>query len=199
MNGKHHSDLFALYCHRDRALKYPSKMLFHFSKRQRRIDTFAQLQRNPGGYVKICLLEPKTFPDGRSKKMIFSWLRDPRFEIDRGPGRADTEQSDLKLVSFVHGFHERVLGRLVETRGESRILQGMPFGDPRRSIVVLSSSSKSALLDPDRGPTTPTPSSPSFRDDCSVREVKSIDSSRVRRSYPHIPTLCRDTHFLYIV
>lgn len=131
MNGKHHSDLFALYCHRDRALKYPSKMLFHFSKRQRRIDTFAQLQRNPGGYVKICLLEPKTFPDGRSKKMIFSWLRDPRFEIDRGPGRADTEQSDLKLVSFVHGFHERVLGRLVETRGESRILQGMPFGDPR--------------------------------------------------------------------
>lgn len=66
-------------------------MLFHFSKRQRRIDTFAQLQRNPGGYVKICLLEPKTFPDGRSKKMIFSWLRDPRFEIDRGPGRTDTE------------------------------------------------------------------------------------------------------------
>lgn len=63
--------------------------------------------------------------------MIFSWLRDPRFEIDRGPGRTDTEQSDLKLVSFVHGFHERVLGRLVETRGESRILQGMPFGDPR--------------------------------------------------------------------
>lgn len=68
-------------------------MLFHFSKRQRRIDTFAQLQRNPGGYVKICLLEPKTFPDGRSKKMIFSWLRDPRFEIDRGPGRADTEMT----------------------------------------------------------------------------------------------------------
>ena len=60
--------------------------------------------------------------------MIFPWLRDPRFEIDRGSGRPDTEEtSDLKVVSFVHGFHERVLVFHVETRGESRILQGMPF------------------------------------------------------------------------
>lgn len=175
-------------------------MLFHFSKRQRRIDTFAQLQRNPGGYVKICLLATRAenFPRRSFKEddiFVATWSA----IWNRSRPRSGRYRNDLKLVSFVHGFHERVLGRLVETRGESRILQGMPFGDPRRSIVVLSSSSKSALLDPDRGPTTPTPSSPSFRDDCSIREVKSIDSSRVRRSYPHIPTLCRDTHFLYIV
>lgn len=107
-------------------------MLFHFSKRQRRIDTFAQLQRNPGGYVKICLLATRAenFPRRSFKEddiFVATWSA----IWNRSRPGSDRYRSDLKLVSFVHGFHERVLGRLVETRGESRILQGMPFGDPR--------------------------------------------------------------------
>lgn len=87
-------------------------------------------------------LEPETFPDDHRKKTIFSWLRDLK-SIESAADTAET--SDLRLVSFVHGFHERVLVFHVDAWRIANFT--------RNAIREVAPGVCRNWRDPDRGPT----------------------------------------------